>query len=62
MKMYVKYRDEFCATVNAKNIDEAIKKFTNDKKTIFKCCNELHYDYFEVESSKGKMLKQEGSW
>ncbi len=51
MKYYVSYREEFGATVEAKDEEEAKKKFERNEAKIECICN-LWPDYLEVEDEE----------
>lgn len=50
MKRYIiKYRDEFCTAIEAKNPDEAMKKVQNEN-CKWECIGELHPEFFEHQT------------
>lgn len=58
-KFCISYRAEFGAEVEAKDIDEAMKKFESGDCKI-NVIGGLHPEYFEVTDEEGQTLKEMG--
>ena len=62
MKTYiVSYRNEFIATVRARSVNDAMKKFETNKVKIECCSGSCWPEYFKVTDAKTeKTLKEMG--